>query len=288
MAGKPRATVNVTVDFDAICIWMSWGARGARVLSRGEFGGDVGAPRLLDLFERLSIPTTWFIPGHSADTYPEVAARVAEAGHEIGHHGYLHEAFDQLSAEQVREVIRRGNEALERATGRRPTGMRVPAGDFDGSLFEILVEEGFRYDSSVIGEFQPAWCRSRDELFDDRRPTRGERLDLVELPLSFVMNDFSYFEFNYANPALVGLSSPEHVLGIWSAQFDYMYEHEPGGVLNLTLHPQSIGWGLRVAMLERFLGHCLGHEGTEFTTCERVANGFREAELTESAAGGAR
>jgi peptidoglycan-N-acetylglucosamine deacetylase len=276
------ATVNVTVDFDAICIWMAWGARGARVLSRGEFGAEVGAPRLLELFERLEIPTTWFIPGHSADTYPEVAARVAAAGHEIGHHGYLHEALDQLSLDEVRSVIRRGHEAIERATGRRPTGMRVPAGDFDGSLFELLIEEGFSYDSSIIGEFRPSWCRSGDQLFDDRPPERGRKLDLVELPLSFVMNDFCYFEFNYANPTLVGLSDPEHVFGIWRAQFDYMREHEPGGVLNLTLHPQSIGWGLRIAMLERFLTHCLASPGTEFTTCETVANRFREAAATQA------
>jgi peptidoglycan-N-acetylglucosamine deacetylase len=281
----PRATVCVTVDFDAICIWMSWGARGSRVLSRGEFGAEVGAPRLLDLFERLSIPTTWFIPGHSADTYPAVAARAAAAGHEIAHHGYLHEAFDQLSTDEVRHVIAKGTDALDRATGQRPRGMRVPAGDFDGSLFEILIEEGFTYDSSVIGEFRPRWCRAKDDLYDDRPPARGRKLDLVELPLSFVMNDFSYFEFNYANPTLVGLSSPEHVFSIWQAQFDYMVEREPGGVLNLTLHPQSIGWGLRIAMLERFLTYCLESPGTEFATCETVADRFRKSEAPRARAG---
>jgi peptidoglycan/xylan/chitin deacetylase (PgdA/CDA1 family) len=284
-ATEPTATVCVTVDFDAICIWMSWGARGSRVLSRGEFGAEVGAPRLLDLFERLSIPTTWFIPGHSADTYPDVAARVAGAGHEIAHHGYLHEAFDSLSPDEVRDVIRRGTGALERSTGQRPRGMRVPAGDFDGSLFELLVEEGFIYDSSVIGEYQPSWCRSKDELFDDRPPVRGQQLDLVELPLSFVMNDFSYFEFNYANPTLVGLSSPEHVFSIWRGQFDYMHERVPNGVLNLTLHPQSIGWGIRVAMLERFLSYCLETPGTEFATCETVAGRFRESEAARAGTG---
>jgi peptidoglycan/xylan/chitin deacetylase (PgdA/CDA1 family) len=284
MASEAKATVNVTVDFDAICIWMSWGARGARVLSRGEFGAEVGAARLLDLFDRLNIPTTWFIPGHSAETYPDVAARVVAAGHEIGHHGYLHEAFDQMTVDEVRAVIEKGNDALERTTGKRPVGMRVPAGDFDGSLFELLLEAGFTYDSSIIGEFHPSWCRSADELFDDRPPNRGHRLDLVELPLSFVMNDFSYFEFNYANPTLVGLSSPEHVFGIWCAQFDYMQEHEPGGVLNVTLHPQSIGWGLRVAMLERFLRHCQ-QSGAEFATCETVVARFRETERENAGRG---
>jgi peptidoglycan-N-acetylglucosamine deacetylase len=275
---EPRATVCVTVDFDAICIWMAWGARGARILSRGEFGADVGAPRLLELFEQLSIPTTWFIPGHSAETYPRIPEHVVAAGHEVGHHGYLHEAFDTLSESEARDVIRKGSEVLERVTGRRPQGMRVPAGDFDGSLFEILIDEGFTYDSSIIGEYQPRWCRAKDELYDDRPPQFGETLPLVELPLSFVMNDFCYFEFNYANPALVGLSSPDHVYSIWSSQFDYMYENEPGGVLNMTLHPQSVGWGLRVAMLERFLKHCLERPGVEFATCSTVADRFRAKE----------
>jgi peptidoglycan/xylan/chitin deacetylase (PgdA/CDA1 family) len=232
------------------------------------------------LFERLAIPTTWFIPGHSAETYPAVAQRVAEAGHEIGHHGYLHEAFDQLTPDEVRAVIRKGKKALEQVTGRQPRGMRVPAGDFDGSLFQLLVEEGFTYDSSIIGEFHPSWCRSADTLHDDKPPERGQRLDLVELPLSFVMNDFCYFEFNYANPTLVGLSSPDHVFSIWSAQFDFMHKNEPGGVLNMTLHPQSIGWGLRIDMLERFLTHCLETPGTEFATCETVEARFRASEAS--------
>src|SRR5262249_20115819 len=145
---EPRATVCLTVDFDAVSIWMSWGARGARILSRGEFGALVGAPRLLEIFERSEIPTTWFIPGHTADTYPDICARVSDEGHEVGNHGYLHEAFDVLSADEAREVIRKANATLERVTGQRPRGMRVPAGDFDGELFEILVEEGFSYDSS--------------------------------------------------------------------------------------------------------------------------------------------
>jgi peptidoglycan-N-acetylglucosamine deacetylase len=254
-------------------------------MSMLRYDSDVAVRRLVRMFRKYGLKQTFFLPARCNERYPATVEIILEGDHEIGHHGYLHEAFDQLSAEEVRDVIRRGNEALQRSTGRRPTGMRVPAGDFDGSLFEILVDEGFRYDSSVIGEFRPSWCRSRDELHDDRPPTRGERLDLVELPLSFVMNDFSYFEFNYANPTLVGLSSPDHVFGIWSSQFDYMYDHEPGGVLNLTLHPQSIGWGLRIAMLERFLVHCLEREGAEFATCEAVAARFREGELATAAPG---
>jgi peptidoglycan/xylan/chitin deacetylase (PgdA/CDA1 family) len=280
----PRATVCLTVDFDAVSLWMSWGARGARILSRGEFGARIGAPRLLELFQEYKIPTTWFIPGHTADTYSEMCARVSEQGHEIGNHGYLHEAFDLLSPDEARRVIRKANATLQRVTGQTPRGMRVPAGDFDGELFEIVVDEGFSYDSSIFGEFEPFWCRAKDILNDEGPNQPGAYLDLVELPFSFVTNDFHYFEFNYANPSLPGNSDPNHVFSIWAAEFDYMYEHVPGGMLVFTLHPQSIGWGLRTAMLERFINHCQGRTGTRFSTCEEVVAEFRRDTGSASAA----
>jgi len=55
------------------------------------FAGEVGMPRLVNLFKRLGVKTTWFIPGHSIETFPEQTALVVEAGHEIGIHGYSHE-----------------------------------------------------------------------------------------------------------------------------------------------------------------------------------------------------
>jgi peptidoglycan/xylan/chitin deacetylase (PgdA/CDA1 family) len=268
------STVCLTVDFDAVSIWMNWAGDGARVLSRGEFGAKVGAPRLLEIFDRYEIKTTWFVPGHTADTYPEPTAAVVEQGHELGNHGYVHESFQTLGEEEARAVLRKGNEALERVVGRRPVGVRVPAGDFSGDLLELFVEEGFTYDSSLIGEFEPWWARARDTIRRDGPNEPGRELDLVELPLSFVMNDFNYFEFNYADPALVGLSAPDHVLKIWSAQFDFMFDRVPGGVLNVTMHPQCIGWGLRARMLEQFIEHCLSR-GARFATCEGVAAEFR-------------
>ena len=276
--GSPvRATVNVTLDFDAVSLWMGWGASGARALSRGEFGAKVGAPRLLELFRKLEVPTTWFVPGHSAETYPEVASRIAELGHEVGCHGYMH-VLDQSSEEALRAELQRAKEALKRITGCSPVGMRVPAGDFDGDLFKVLVKEGFTYDSSLFGEFYPSWCRAKDTVSTDGPNVEGEILDLVQLPLSFIVDDFNYFEFNYASPMLVGLSSPQYVYGIWKEHFDYMYENCPGGVFNVTLHPQCTGWGLRAAMLEKFLTYCRDHSGTRFTTCATVADEFRRTQ----------
>jgi hypothetical protein len=74
-------------------------------ISRGLFAGEVGAPRLLKLFERMQIKTTWFIPGHSIETFPEQMQAVAAAGHEIGVHGYSHENPIAMTRQQEADVL---------------------------------------------------------------------------------------------------------------------------------------------------------------------------------------
>ena|SRR5437762_2628211 len=276
-----RATVILSIHFDALSLWLGWGVspNSSRTLSRGEYGGRVGAPRVLDILRSYGITSSWFIPGHSADAFPEVVARVAEEGHEIGNHGYLHESFDHYSHDEVREIIRKANETLERHTGRRPRGMCIPVGEFDGSLLELLVEEGFTYDHSRFdGEFDIYWARGRDEIPPDGPPRWGRDLDLVEVPLNWLTQDFRYYEFNYGEPALFGNAAPSQVEEIWTSQFDYMYERVEGGVMVIVCHPQAVGWGCRAVVLERFIEYVLARKGTRFATCEQVANEFRERE----------
>jgi peptidoglycan/xylan/chitin deacetylase (PgdA/CDA1 family) len=273
---NPRATVIVSFDFDAVSSWMSMGMTDERTLTRGEFGALVGAPRLLKMLDAFGIRSTWFIPGHTADTYPEITADVAARGHEIANHGYLHEDFGPLSTGQRRDVLRKSNEALERVTGKRPTGIRVPPWSFDFDLFELLVEEGFTYDSSLTGEYRPHWCRTAGVIRPDGPNAPGEPVDLVELPATFITSDFCYFEFNLGAPALpAGLRPPSGLEESWNGEFDYLYDREPGGYVMLMLHPQTIGWGSRVLMLERFIERCQARPDVAFATCEDVAARFR-------------
>jgi peptidoglycan/xylan/chitin deacetylase (PgdA/CDA1 family) len=269
-------TVCISVDFDALSLWLQWGVRGARALSRGEFGGRVGAPRLLAVLERHSVPTTWFTPGHTAETYPEVTAEITKQGHEIANHGYLHESFDKLTPEKIREVLKRSNDALLTITGQLPRGFRHPTGDSTGALFEILLEEGFDYDSSLMADDAYAyWCRGEDTYFEDAPPKFGEPLDLVEVPMSYLMNDFHHFEFNYGEPLLVGHDGPDDVEPIWRAQFEYVTRNCPDGMLMATVHPQCIGQGPRLDMLERFIEYCKATDGVQFSTVGDVATAFR-------------
>jgi peptidoglycan/xylan/chitin deacetylase (PgdA/CDA1 family) len=86
-AGK-RLAVNIGVDFDAMCAFSGHMATlSPSILSRGEFDAEVGTPRLLRLFAKHGIPTTWCTPGHTLITFPDRVREVIDSGHEIAAHG---------------------------------------------------------------------------------------------------------------------------------------------------------------------------------------------------------
>ena len=95
------------VHVDAVAGWLgSYGGEDSPGdISRGIFAGEVGTPRLLKLFDRLGIKTSWFIPGHSIESFPNETRMIAEAGHEIGIHGYCHENPIAMTAEQEEAVL---------------------------------------------------------------------------------------------------------------------------------------------------------------------------------------
>src|SRR5690348_316456 len=149
MAAKD-VSVCLTFDFDAISVWIgTFRARSPSALSRGEFG-KVGAERLLTMLREWGIRTTWFVPGHTADAFPETVERIAAAGHEIGHHGYFHER--PATPEDEERDFDRATAVLKRITGKEPAGYRSPAAGLMPSTLDCLLKRGFLYDSSMIGQ----------------------------------------------------------------------------------------------------------------------------------------
>ena len=112
------------VDVDAVAGWLGSyaGEDSPDDISRGLFAGEVGSPRLLKLFERYGMTTTWFIPGHSIETFPEQMKMVSDAGHEIGVHGYSHENPIAMTEEQETDVLLRSIDLVQGLSGKRPTG----------------------------------------------------------------------------------------------------------------------------------------------------------------------
>jgi len=271
-----RATVCLSFDFDAMSSWIFRGQTSPTPLSRGEYGARVGLPRVLDLLDGFGVPATFFVPGHTADTWPHLVKEIAARGHELANHGYLHEVPVTLDAEHERDVIRRGSEAIERAAGVRPRGFRSPSWDLSPNSLDILRELGFTYDSSLMGDdFHLYWCRTGDVLHADRAYEFGRDTELVEMPVHWILDDAPYF--NFSLQTRTGLTPASQVLEIWQDEFDYMTENVPGGVYTLTMHPQIIGRGHRIAMLERLIRHMRTRHDVRFATQIEVADAWRTA-----------
>ena len=140
------------VDLDAVCGWLgSYGGEDSPDdISRGMFAGEVGTPRLLNLFARLGMKTTWFVPGHSIETFPTECKMIVEGGHEMGMHGYSHENPIAMSPEQEEAVLVKCIDLITRVSGSRPTGYVAPWWEFSHITNELLQKHGIKYDLSLI------------------------------------------------------------------------------------------------------------------------------------------
>jgi len=271
----PKISVCLTFDFDAISVWTgNFHTRSPSAISRGEFG-RVGAERLIRMLREWGIKSTWFVPGHTADAFPATVAKIAEEGHEIGHHGYLHDRHKTPEAEEA--DFDKALAALKRVTGKEPAGYRSPAAGLSPSTLELLLRRGFLYDSSMMGhDFSPYYCRVGDQAPSDGPFVWGREVDLVELPFTWGLDDFPIFEHVWTRTGVnPGLAAPSHVYEIWAGDFDYLYQRIGEGVYILTMHPQTIGRGHRLLMLERLVNHMREKRGVTFTTMSQVAEEFR-------------
>jgi peptidoglycan/xylan/chitin deacetylase (PgdA/CDA1 family) len=269
----PPPIVCLSFDFDQMSSRIFRGDITPTPLSRGEYGARVGMPRVLDLLDREEIPATFFVPGHSADTFPALVERAVRSGHELGHHGWLHEVPATLTEEQERSVLERGIASLQRISDLTPAGYRSPSWDLSPHSIRLLREFGFRYDSSLMADdFSLYWCREGDVAHTDRAFEFGRETDLVEMPISWLLDDFPLFE--YDQRTRTGMAPASRVEEIWRDEFDFMADRVPGGVYTLTMHPQVIGRGHRMLMLERLIRHMRGR-GAVFRRMGDVAEEWR-------------
>jgi peptidoglycan/xylan/chitin deacetylase (PgdA/CDA1 family) len=264
----PRHIVCLTFDFDAMSGFIARGMTTPTPISRGEFG-VVASERILALMKRYEIPTTWFIPGHTLETYPAACHRVFEAGHEIGHHGWTHVPPANLSREQEEAGLVRANAAIEKLSGRKACGYRSPSWDLSASTIELLIKHGFVYDSSMMGhDYLPYRARQGDVIELEKPAVLGAESRLVEMPISWTLDDYPHFEFVRTNTTILGgLKPASGVLENWYDDFDYMTRIMDWGIITYTCHPFVIGRGHRMLMLERLIEK-LSARGAVFLTME--------------------
>ena len=251
----PRSTVCLSFDFDALSVWLAYDNVTPAMLQRGEYGARVGVPRVLELLESSGIGATFFVPGHTVESFPAETESILAAGHEVAHHSYAHVDPSRQTAGEERADMERAWATLERI-GATPLGFRSPSADLSESTLGLVEELGFLYDSSLMADdYRPYHPRIGDRVSRDEPLARGRESTLWELPLCFELDDWPHFQFNF-DPYRKGGATPGDVLEIWRAEFDWMAEHVEDGILTVTMHPQVIGRGHRIAMLDTFIGHC--------------------------------
>jgi peptidoglycan/xylan/chitin deacetylase (PgdA/CDA1 family) len=240
-------------------------------LSHGEFGPRVGAPRILSLLASRGIPSTWFVPGHTLEAFPESIAAIRDGGHELASHGWYHEDFAELSVDDQRDILGRSFEALTTAGGGTPpTGWRAPYWSLGPQTLELVEAAGFRYDSSLMAEDASLYRVRVGDRHSVAEGTRwGREGTLVEVPVYWAMDDWPHFE---PGPGRSGLAAPSAVLEIWTEELRYAHQHAPGGLVMVTVHPECIGRGHRMAMLERFIDAAAALDGVVFERLDAVVS----------------
>ncbi|MGB8166263.1 MAG: polysaccharide deacetylase [Chthoniobacteraceae bacterium] len=207
-------------------------AKRRTLMSQCEYGPRVGVPRLLALLAHLAVPATFFIPGYIVEQHPRMTAAIAERGHEIGLHGYLHEKLNTVSEAEEAAILERSFDVMEKLGLARPRGYRAPWFETNPWTAELLHANGLDYSASEMGDDVPY-----------QHPN-----GLVEIPGQWLLEDWEQFAFN-ADPAWGSI--PENcakVFDLWWREFEAMRDY--GCCFVLTLHPWLSGRPSRVRLLE--------------------------------------
>ncbi len=282
--------VAIGIDVDCVAGWLgSYGGEDSPAdLSRGLSAGNEGISRMLQVLEDKDIDASWYIPGHTIETFEEEVQAVADAGHEIGVHGYSHENPTDLSREQEDKIIEVSIDLIEELTGEPPVGHRASWWEFSENTPELVEKHGFLYDSSLMErQFEPGYMRKGDDWVPidyDKDPeawmepyTYGEKTDVVEIPISWFRDDIPPMMFLKQPLYNTGYKSPRMIYDeYYIPQFDYLYNRRGAGVYTLTIHPDIHGLPHMISVFEEFIDYVKTHENAQFTTIENIARKFKE------------
>jgi peptidoglycan-N-acetylglucosamine deacetylase len=271
----PRHVVCLTFDFDTQSGFIARGMTTPTPLSRGEFGA-IASRRILDFLKSRGLKTTWFIPGFTIESWPSECNAVVAGDHEVAHHSWAHIPPATQTREQEEADLVRANDAILRLSGRKARGYRSPSWDLSEHTIDLLQSHGFRYDSSLMGADYAPYRARRGDVAKVGEPFHfGEPTALMEMPISWSLDDYPHFEFvRTETTILAGLQPARAVMQSWLDEFLYMKKSVEWGVLTYTMHPYVIGRGYRMLALEQMVDQ-LGREGAVFMTLENAA---REAE----------
>jgi peptidoglycan/xylan/chitin deacetylase (PgdA/CDA1 family) len=250
-----RAAAMFTFDLDAEAVMLTDHPETADyldVIGHQRYGPLVAVPRLLRMLDRRSLRTTFFIPGWVAETWPDVARSIRDAGHEIGHHGYLHESVRGADEATEEGYLVRGLEALDTVLGIRPTGYRPPSCDMNYRTPTLVARHGFTYESGMMDSDHPY------------RHASG----LIELPMHWSLDDWNRYNYvpGYATSPIL---RPSVVTDAWAEELEAIVD--VGGLFDLTMHPFVSGRPARAAAIERLIDQAQAMDGVWVAAGDEIA-----------------
>ncbi|MCW2295379.1 polysaccharide deacetylase family protein [Rhodococcus erythropolis] len=261
--------VNIGTDLDAQSVWMGgFGMITPATMARGQFCAEVGTPRLLRLYSDYAIKTTFFIPAHTVETWPEVCTDVLENGHEVGHHGFWHENPRLLGSRDVEKgLMERALLTYQRKLGIRPVGYR----NWDPSEYtlDLLEEYGFRYDSSLMARDLEVHRPQRWQVRWNEASRAGRSSSVLEMPVSWSLDDWPGLGHEPGGQS--GFGDPEVWLRRHKTVFDFAYENVQNACYSAVVHPQLAGQAVMMPYVRALLEYISGHDGVWFATLADAA-----------------
>lgn len=216
-----------------------------------EYGSRVGVWRMLDLFERQEVKTTFFACGEALELNPEAAKEIIQRGHEVCSHGYRWYDHFRWTENETREDIRKAVESITRTTGKRPIGWysREPG----IQVRKLLVEEGgFIYDSDVYNDELPYYVKV-------------EGKNHLVVPYTSDCNDFHYWMSKF--------NTSESFFQYLKDSFDVLYsegERNPK-MMSIGTHVRISSKPGRIVALDKFIRYAKGFQGVWFARRDEIA-----------------
>ncbi|HUZ42074.1 MAG TPA: polysaccharide deacetylase [Acidimicrobiales bacterium] len=267
-SGK-SAAASFCFDLDAESAILSFAPLAASrmsVMSHQSYGPLTGVPRLLRLLEKHGVKATFFVPGYTAHRYPDTVRAIASEGHEIAHHGYLHEALGEADEKTEIEYLERGVSALQEVARVTPVGYRAPCWELNYRSAALLHDRGFLYDSSLMDADNPyelATGRGTDSI--------------VEIPIHWACDDWEQYcfvpELFDTNP----IESPAKTREMWSLELKATTAE--GGCFVLTAHPFLSGRPSRAFALAQIMEEAMAAPHVWVATMQEIAEHARAQSL---------
>ncbi len=266
--GDRRVAASFSFDVDAesaVLFGAPQNAQRMSLMSHQAYGPLTGVPRILDILERHRVTATFFVPGVTALRYPETVKAIVGAGHEIGVHGYLHEELPSLSPAERKDTLLRSIGVIERASGQRPTAHRAPMWEMTWDYPELLAQEGFLYDSSLMDSDHPYELATSEG-------------SLVELPLHWGLDDWEQYCYLPGVSGTGYIAEPDVAARLWRSELEGMRAF--GGLWILTNHPFLSGRPGRSLALDRLIGEVTAMEDVWTASLGQIAQHVRSLGLT--------